>query len=112
MFLLKAKVFKDMNYTLFSAKKQDCLSSSLRNLCIAPEVTNPRKVTHYDSNCYSKAREWYYSSHGRFLQKLRRVVIEGVIGNAKAYHGLYRSKLRGKEKVQMQFLLTATVLNL
>ena len=40
------------------------------------------------------------------------IVIEGVIGNAKVYHGLHRAKLRGKEKVQMQFLLTATALNL
>lgn len=107
---------KTKSYTLnritYSAKKQDCLSCSLRNLCMAPEVTNPRKVTHYDSNHYSKAREWYYSSHGRLLQKLRRIVIEGVIGNAKAYHGLYRAKLGGKEKVQMQFLLTAAALNL
>ncbi|MCL4377003.1 MAG: transposase [Actinobacteria bacterium] len=44
--------------------------------------------------------------------KLRSVVIEGVIGNAKAYHGLQRAKLRGKEKVQMQFLLTASAMNL
>ncbi|MCL4415289.1 MAG: IS1182 family transposase [Actinobacteria bacterium] len=101
-----------LNRIIYSAKKQDCLSCNLRNLCMATEVTNPRKVTHYDSNYYSKAREWYYSNNGRLLQKLRRVVIEGVIGNAKAYHGLQRAKFRGKEKVQMQFLLTATALNL
>jgi len=107
---------KTKSYTLnritYSAKKQDCLSCNLRNLCIKPEIINPRKVTHYDSNYYSKAREWYYSSHGKLLQKLRSVVIEGVIGNAKFYHGFHRAKLRGKEKVQMQFLLTAAALNL
>jgi len=107
---------KTKSYTLnrvtYSAKKQDCLSCSLRSLCIKPAIDSPRKVTHYDSNYYSKAREWYYSCHGRHLQKLRRVVIEGVIGNAKAYHRLNRAKLRGRQKVQIQFLLTASALNL
>jgi len=79
---------------------------------MAPEVTNPRKVTYYGSNYYSNARKWYYSSFGKSLQKLISIVIEGVIGNAKAYHGLHMAKLRGKEKVQIQFLLTATALNL
>ena len=100
------------NRIIYSAKKQDCLFCNLRSLFTKPEITNPRKVSHYDSNYYSKAREWYYSNHGRLLQKLRRVVIEGVIGNAKAYHGMGKAKLRGKEKVQIQFLLTASALNL
>jgi len=93
-------------------KKKDCLSCSLRSLCIKPTVDSPRKVTHCHSNYYSKAKEWYYSCHGRLLQKLRRVVIEKVIGNAKAYHGLNRAKLRGRQKVQIQFLLAASALNL
>jgi len=107
---------KTKSYTLnkitYCAKKQDCSSCNLRSLCIKPGIDNPRKVTHYDSNYYSKAREWYCSSQGRLLQKLRRVVIEGVIGNAKSYHGMGKAKLRGKEKVQIQFLLTASALNL
>jgi len=101
-----------LNRIIYSAKKQDCSYCKLRSLCIKPEITNPRKVSHYDSNYYSKAREWYYSNHGKILQKLRRVVIEGIIGNAKAYHGMGKAKLRGKEKVQIQFLLTASALNL
>jgi transposase len=107
---------KTKSYTLnritYCAKKQDCFLCNLRSLCIKPGIDNPRKVTHYDSNYYSKAREWYYSCHGKCLQKLRRVVIEGVIGNAKSYHGMGKAKLRGREKVQIQFLLTASALNL
>jgi len=111
--ILKRKIKSyTLNRIIYSAKKQDCSSFKLRSLCIKPEITNPRKVSHYDSNYYSKAREWYYFNHGKILQKLRRVVIEGIIGNAKAYHGMGKAKLRGKEKVQIQFLLTASALNL
>ncbi|MCL6087500.1 MAG: transposase [Actinobacteria bacterium] len=51
-------------------------------------------------------------SFGKSLQKLRKIVIEGIIGNAKSYHGMGKAKLIGKDKVQMQFLLTASALNL
>jgi len=46
------------------------------------------------------------------MQKLMGTVIEGVFGQVKAYHGLTRSKFRGLLKVEIQFLLTATALNL
>lgn len=36
----------------------------------------------------------------------------GVFGQAKVYHGMARSKFRGLLKVEIQFLLTATALNL
>ena len=46
------------------------------------------------------------------MQKLRSTVIEGVFGQAKTYYGMARSKFRGILKIEIQFLLTATVLNL
>ena len=46
------------------------------------------------------------------MQKLRGTVIEGVFGRAKVYHGMARSKFRGLVKVEIQFLMTATALNL
>lgn len=46
------------------------------------------------------------------MQKLRGTIIEGIFGQAKAYHGMARSKFRGISKVEIQFLLTATALNL
>jgi hypothetical protein len=107
---------RSKSYTLnrinYSAKKHDCLDCSLRSLCLKPGKDNPRKVTHYDSDYYNKARIWYYSDHGKILQKLRGCVIEGIMGNAKAYHGMERAKFRGRDKVHIQFLLTASALNL
>jgi len=46
------------------------------------------------------------------MQKLRGTVIEGIIGQAKTYHGMEKTRFRGLAKVQIQFLLTATALNL
>jgi len=34
------------------------------------------------------------------------------MGQAKTYHGMARARFRGLKKVEMQFLLTATALNL
>ena len=46
------------------------------------------------------------------MQKLRSTVVEGVFSQAKVFHRMARSKFRGFLKVETQFLLTATVLNL
>jgi|TARA_B100000315_G_C14539337_1_gene570066 transposase len=107
----KAKNYK-LNRIKYRAKRKDCLSCSAREKCIASTGNNPRLITHYDSQCYQKAKEWYHSNYGRTMQKLRSTVIEGVFGQAKVYHGLARSKFRGIAKVEIQFLMTATALNL
>jgi len=46
------------------------------------------------------------------MQKLRGTILEGVMGQAKTYHGMGRARFRGLKKVEIQFLLTATALNL
>jgi len=58
---------------------------------------NPRKVTHRDSDYYNKAKIWYYSNHDKILQKLISLVIQGVIVNAKNYHGMVKAKFKGKD---------------
>jgi len=46
------------------------------------------------------------------MQKLRSTVCEGVFSQAKTLHGMARSRFRGLSKVEIQFLLTATAINL
>lgn len=107
----KAKNHK-LNRITYRAKTRDCQSCPVREKYVDSIEKNPRTVTHYDSQCYQKAKEWYHSNYGRTMQKLRSTVIEGVFGQAKVYHGMARSKFRGLLKVEIQFLLTATALNL
>ena len=95
----------------YKANKNDCQLCRKRGQCISGKGKF-RLVSHYDSPCYQKAREWYRSEYGQAMQKLRKTVIEGIFGQAKVYHGMARSKFRGISKVEIQLLLTATALNL
>ena len=74
--------------------------------------SNCLTVSRYDSPCYDKARGWYDSGYGKVMQKLRGTILEGIMGQAKTYHGMSRTRFRGLNKVEMQFLMTATALNL
>ena len=103
---------KKINRITYRAKARDCSSCPVRSKCITPKVTGPRIVSRYDSNYYDKARKWYSSSFGKILQRARKTVIEGLFEQAKTYHGMARAKFRGLDKVEIQFLLTATALNL
>jgi len=95
----------------YKSNENDCNPCPLRGKCISGK-DNFRIVSHYDSPCYWKARSWYDSGYGRVMQKLRHTVIEGVFGQAKTYHGMAKARFRGLKKVEIQFLLTATALNL
>ncbi len=106
---------KSKNYVAnrisYKSNKKDCSLCPLREKCISGKG-NFRIVSHYDSPCYEKAKAWYYSGYGKVMQKLRGTVIEGIMGQAKTYHGMEKTRFRGLAKVQIQFLLTATALNL
>ena len=64
-----------------------------------------RVVSDYVSPCYQKAKDWYESDYVY-------TVVEGIFGQDKIYHGMSKTRFRGIEKVQIQFLLPATALNL
>ncbi len=95
----------------YKSNYKDCSLCPIRGKCISGK-DNFRIVSHYDSPCYWKARSWYDSGYGRVMQKLRHTVIEGIFGQAKTYHGMSKARFRGLKKVEIQFLLTATALNL
>ncbi len=99
------------NQIHYRARKEDCQTCVLKQKCLS-DKTKSRIVTRYDSDYAEKAKTWYTSDEGKRLSRLRKIVIEGLFGQAKAFHGLSRAKLRGLEKVEIQALLTATALNL
>ena len=105
----KSKNYPQNRINYISSEK-DCNLCPLKEKCIS--AGSFRTVSHYDSPCYWKARSWYDSEYGRVMQKLRHTVIEGIFGQAKTYHGMSKARFRGLKKVEIQFLLTATALNL
>jgi hypothetical protein len=46
------------------------------------------------------------------MHRLRSTIIEGISSQAKAFHGMAKSKFREFTKVEIQFIITATALNL
>lgn len=48
----------------------------------------------------------------RRQMNLRKHVMESLFGEAKVYHGLRRARFRGLQKVKIQVLWTATILNI
>lgn len=98
------------NRISYNSNKKDCNLCPLKGKCISGGSF--RTVSHYDSLCYFKAKSWYDSGYGRVMQKLRGTILEGIMGQAKTYHGMSRARFRGLNKVEIQFLLTATALNL
>ena len=82
-----------------------------KSKCISGK-TDVRMVSHYDSDCFNKAKEVYYSKYGINLQRLRGTILEGTMGQAKEYHGMGKAKFRGLDKVEIQLFLTATAINL
>jgi hypothetical protein len=62
----------------YSSNKKDCNLCPLREKCISGKG-NSRIVSRYDSPCYFKARSWYDSGYGKFMQKLRGTILEGIM---------------------------------
>jgi len=94
----------------YKSKEKDCDLCPLRDKCISGESF--RTVSHYDSPCYFKAKSWYDSEYGKVMHKLKGTIMEGIMGQTKTYHGMKKARFRGLSKVEIQFLLTATALNL
>jgi len=99
------------NRITYKSSIKDCRICPIKNKCISGKA-DFRITSHYDSPCFDRTKEWYYSQKGRYLQKLRHTILEGIMGEAKNFHGMARAKFRGLNKVEMQFLLTASALNL
>ena len=95
----------------YKSNKKECNLCPLKGKCISGK-DNFRIVSYYDSPCYWKARSWYDSGYRQAMQKLRGTILEGIMGQAKTYHGMAKARFRGLKKVEMQFLMTAAALNL
>jgi len=88
-----------------------CQACQLREKCTP--YGNHRSVTRFvDQRLIEEARERMQNPLGRELMKQRKTRIEGIFALGKELHGLRRTRLMGRWKVQIQLWLTATVINL
>jgi hypothetical protein len=74
---------------------------------------NSRSVTRFvDQRLVEEARERIGNLVGKELMRQRKTRIEGIFALGKELHGLRRTRLMGRWKVQIQLWLTAIVINL
>ncbi len=97
----------------YSADPEVCRSCPLRSQCVRSKSPDGvRQVTRFDNGYVERAQAACRRPAGRRLLKHRQSCIEGLFGQAKHWHGLDRARWRGRVKMRIQTLLTATVLNL
>jgi hypothetical protein len=66
----------------------------------------------WDATVVEEMQERLRSRRGRRLLKRRSTISERINADAKEKHGMDKAQFRGRAKMQMQALLTATAINL
>ena len=95
----------------YRAEKGACMVCSFRSQCTSSR--HERIISRFwDQHLVEEASARVGSSLGRKLLKERKVRVEGVFALAKELHGLRRTRLRGRRKVQIQLWLAAAAMNL
>lgn len=104
----------------FTAPKSACVSCGLRTQCLRhPEQTNVRQVVFFNGRTKTsgetfttKMKRKIDSARGKQIYQRRLATVEPVFANLRAAKRLDRFTLRGKTKVNAQWLLYCLVHNL
>jgi transposase len=104
----------------FHGAQRDCLPCSLRGRCLKhPERTPARQVVFFKGRAKGKPPTYSAlmkhkidSEEGRYYYSRRLGIVEPVFGNICSSHKLRRFSLRGRRKVNNQWLLYGLVHNI
>jgi transposase len=102
---------QDRRTTVYTAAVGTCAACPLKAQC-APGKKERRISRRWNQSLWEGTAAYSRSRRGRRLLRRRGAVIEPVIGDLKTKHGLARAQFRGRQNLQIQALLTASVLNL
>jgi Transposase and inactivated derivatives len=109
---LKYSTTNREGYREYKSNPQICSECPLLNECTRSK--SKRKVI--TRHVWEDSKEWVrlnrLSRSGKYLYRLRYQTVERSFADAKELHGLRYCRLRGRENVQEQALLTATVQNI
>ncbi len=96
---------------IYRCEPGTCQACQLNKKC-TPKG-NLRTVTRFlDQKLVEEAQARIGNPAGKELMRQRKIRIEGIFALGKELHGLRRTRLMGRWKVQIQLWLTATVINL
>jgi len=106
----------DLGYvsTVSRYRAQNCAGCPLRCLCYKGKGNDRRviEVNHRSNAFRAKAKERLTSEEGLYHRSRRPIEPEAVFGDIKYDHGFKRFRLRGNEKVKVEFGLVALAHNL
>ena len=108
---------KGYHGTQYMAKKTDCRACELRTRCLRSDRSPARTVFKVagrgEQETFSKKMiKKLETEAGRFLYGMRMGIVEPVFANLRHMLGLDRFTLRGRTKVNIQWLLFAVVHNI
>jgi len=110
--LYRRRTWKKQGKASYAADGDTCGVCPVRSQCLGANCkTKVRQVTRFDTPYVDNAQASCAGRSGRRLLQKRQTCIEGLFGQAKNYHGLGRARWRGADKMHVQSLLTALVLN-
>ena len=92
-------------------KAVNCHRCPMRGACNKAQGNRILKIKHRIRKYRAKARERLASEYGRARYKERGVEVEAVFGQVKSNRNFQRFKLRGLEKVEIEFGLAALAHN-
>ena len=96
---------------IYKAKRGTCHACPLKAQC-APGAGERAVIRRWDVDIWEQVEAYLLTRRARWLLRRRQVVSETVFANAKVKHGLDQAQFRGRPKMQIQALLTATAMNL
>lgn len=109
---LKYSTTNREGYREYKSDPKHCRNCPLLESCT--RAKNKQKVI--TRHVWEESKEWVrlnrLSRSGKYLYRLRYQTIERSFADAKELHGLRYCRFRGREKVQEQALMTATVQNI
>jgi len=110
------RLYRNGSNIIMKGNKGDCLPCELRRKCLRyPDRTETRQVYFFEGRKGSfteKMKEKIDSLKGRLIYNRRLATVEPVFANICSTLGLDRFTLRGKRKVNIQWLLYCVVHNL
>lgn len=97
---------------VYAGDAATCQSCPLRLQCVPQSA----RMKHITRPLFQDAADTNYSHIGTeeytWAQRVRRIVAEGTFGLLKRLHNLARARMRGRERVHEQALMSALALNL
>lgn len=110
--LRKIAFYKHSQQWAYRSKASECKMCAFKNQCLGPKSKVRNVSRHIHQEILEKATEYLKTPAAQVTIQERKIYAEWALAEAKSLHGLRRARCRGKWKMSVQALLTASVQNI